>query len=94
MPLFNFQYFHPILSFFLYAVCLAIMMSIAFAIDDHITWNIRYKERKERYKIKILVHFCITILVVFTTLTFLYYMFGLGSNYFPLCEYKKLCKKN
>lgn len=92
MPLFNIEYSHPVLSFTIYAFLMAFIISIAFAINEEIDWRIRMKTHNEKVKIKLFSHFIISFFVISIFYSMMYYLFGFGSNLFPLCTYKKFCK--
>lgn len=92
-PLFFLQYSHPVTSFFVYGFTMAIIIAIAFAVNDEIDWQVRFKPHRERIRIKMLSHFIIAFFVVSILYIILYYLFGFGSNLFPLCSYVENCKK-
>lgn len=92
MALYPIIYNHPLISFLIYSLTISIVISLVFGLDDYLSWEIKDKPRKERFKIKVIFHFLISFLLLFIVLASLYYLFGFGSNLFPICSYKKFCK--
>ena len=92
MVLFNLQYSHPVLSFIVYGVLTAFIIAVAFVINELIDRRIKDKNPSERIKIRLLTHFIISFSVIFILYVVLFYLFGFGSNLFPICTYKKFCK--
>lgn len=90
-PLFELRNYHPLYSFFIYGITLSIIITFAFLIDDEIDRYIRFRPHKERVKIKSIVHFFTNLVGIFLVFTVSYYFFGIGTNLFPLCSYKKFC---
>jgi len=91
MVLFNLQYTHPILSFIVYGAITAFIIAIAFVINELIDRRIKDKKPSERIKIRLLTHFIISFTVIFVLYVVLFYLFGFGSNLFPICSYRKFC---
>ena len=92
MVLFQLQYSHPILSFIVYGAITAFIIAFAFVINEMIDVRIKMKSDSERIKIKLVTHFIISFTVIFILYIVLFYLFGFGSNLFPICTYKKFCK--
>jgi len=92
MVLFNLQYSHPIISFIVYALMTSFIIAVAFVINEIIDLKIKDKSPSERIKIRLLTHFVISFSVIFILYIVLFYLFGFGSNSFPICTYKKFCK--
>lgn len=90
-PLFELRNYHPLFSFFLYGITLSIILTLAFLINDEVDRNIMHRPHKERIKIKTAVHFFTNLVGVFLVFAISYYLFGIGTNLFPLCSYKKFC---
>jgi len=93
MPLFNITYHHPLISFLVYGLSVGIIITVAFCLHEYINEMIRDKSPSEKMRIKIAVHFFGNLISVFLVMSFLYYTFGFGTNYFPMCSYTKFCKK-
>jgi hypothetical protein len=91
MVLFNLQYSHPVVSFIVYSIITAFIISVAFVINEIIDLKIKDKSPSERIKIRLLTHFIISFSVIFILYVVLFYLFGFGSNLFPICSYKKFC---
>jgi len=91
MVLFNLQYSHPIISFIVYALMTSFIIAVAFVINELIDLRIKDKIPSERIKIRLLTHFIISFSVIFILYVVLFYLFGFGSNSFPICTYKKFC---
>ena len=91
MVLFNLQYTHPIISFIVYALMTSFIIAIAFVINELIDRRIKDKNPSERIRIRLLTHFVISFSVIFILYIVLFYLFGFGSNLFPICTYKKFC---
>ncbi len=91
MVLFNLQYTHPIISFIVYALMTSFIIAIAFVINELIDRRIKDKNPSERIRIRLLTHFGISFSVIFILYIVLFYLFGFGSNLFPICTYKKFC---
>jgi hypothetical protein len=92
MVLFNLQYSHPILSFIVYGSITAFIIAFAFVINEMIDIRIKDKKPSERIRIRLLTHFIISFSVIFILYIVLFYLFGFGSNLFPICTYEKFCK--
>jgi hypothetical protein len=92
MVLFNLQYSHPIISFIVYGLMTAFIIAVAFVINELIDRRIKDKKPSERIKLRFLSHFVISFSVIFILYIVLFYVFGFGSNLFPICAYKKFCK--
>lgn len=92
MVLFQLQYSHPILSFIIYGAITAFIIAFAFVMNEIIDARIKMKSDSERIKIKLVTHFIISFSVIFILYIVLFYLFGFGSNLFPICTYKKFCK--
>jgi len=92
MVLFQLQYSHPILSFIVYGIITAFIIAFAFVMNEIIDVRIKMKSDSERIKIKLVTHFIISFSVIFILYVVLFYLFGFGSNLFPICTYKKFCK--
>lgn len=93
MVLFNLQYSHPIFSFIVYGLMTAFIIAVAFVINELIDRKIKENNNpSERIKVRFLSHFVISFTVIFILYIILFYLFGLGSNLFPICTYKKFCK--
>ncbi len=91
MVLFNLKYTHPIISFIVYALMTSFIIAIAFVINELIDRRIKDKNPSERIRIRLLTHFVISFSVIFILYIVLFYLFGFGSNLFPICTYKKFC---
>jgi hypothetical protein len=91
MVLFNLQYTHPVISFIVYSLITAFIIAVAFVINELIDRRIKDKNPSERIKIRLLTHFSISFSVIFILYIVLFYLFGFGSNLFPICTYKKFC---
>lgn len=91
MVLFNLRYSHPIISFIVYALMTSFIIAIAFVINELIDRRIKDKNPSERIRIRLLTHFIISFTVIFILYIVLFYLFGFGSNLFPICTYKKFC---
>jgi HKD family nuclease len=92
MVLFNLEYSHPIISFIVYGLATAFIIAVAFIVNEIIDIRIKDKNPSQRIKIRLLTHFIISFIVIFILYIVLYYLFGFGSNLFPICTYKKFCK--
>lgn len=91
MVVFNLQYSHPIISFIIYGLMTSFIIAVAFVINEIIDLRIKDKSPSERIKIRLLTHFIISFSVIFILYIALFYLFGFGSNLFPICTYKKFC---
>jgi len=92
MVLFNLQYSHPIISFIVYALMTSFIIAVAFVINELIDRKIKENNNpSERIKVRFLSHFIISFSVIFILYVVLFYLFGFGSNSFPICTYKKFC---
>ncbi len=92
MPIFRIEYSHPLISFIIYGLIMAFIISIAFAVNEEVDWRIQNKPHYEKVKIKLLSHFIISFFTISIFYSIMYYLFGFGSNLFPLCTYKKFCQ--
>lgn len=93
MVLFHLEYSNPIISFIIYGFITAFIIAIAFVINELIDLRIKNNNNpSERIKIRLFTHFVISFSVIFILYIVMYYLFGFGSNLFPICSYKKFCK--
>lgn len=92
MVLFPLTYYHPLISFFIYAITISLVVSSVFFLDEYLSWYIENKPLKEKLKIKVTFHMFVSFIILFVILVTLYYLFGFGTHLFPICSYKKFCK--
>jgi len=92
MVLFHLEYSHPVVSFIVYGIITAFIIAFAFVMNEIIDVRIKMKSDSERIKIKLVTHFIISFTVIFILYIVLFYLFGFGSNLFPICTYKKFCR--